>query len=97
MLCVLLAQWRGAAGALLALGMFMFAWPGRAQPVAGGQGFKFADYYDPPNKPNEISAGGRPGAAPAGRAVSWSPNAKYRTFRETGEGEMNVEAPQCTL
>ena len=84
-----------AALVVLALGLVMFAWPGRSQPVVGGQGIKFTDYFDAPHETQlksllECSQAQR---LPDGRYLIT--NAKYRTYRVTGEGEMNVEAPQC--
>jgi lipopolysaccharide export system protein LptA len=84
-----------AALVVLALGLVMFARLGRSQPVVGGQGIKFTEYYDPPHETQlksllECSQAQR---QPDGRYLVT--NAKYRTFRVTGEGEMTVEAPQC--
>ena len=39
-----------AALVMLALGLVMIAWPGRSQPVVGGQGFKFTEYYEAPHE-----------------------------------------------
>jgi len=93
---VLLAQWRGSLlAAVLTLGMLMFESPGQAQPVAGGQGLKFTEYYPPEHTQLksmlECSQAQR---QPDGRYLIT--NAKYRSFRLTGEGELNVEAPLCT-
>jgi lipopolysaccharide export system protein LptA len=82
--------------AMLALGLGMLPWLGRAQPVVGGQGFKFTEYYDPPHgaQLKSLLACVRAQRQPDGRFLIT--DAKYRTFRATGEGELNVEAPQCT-
>jgi lipopolysaccharide export system protein LptA len=80
---------------VLALGLVMFAWPGRTQPVVGGQGFKFTEYYDPPHETQlkSLLEGARAQRLPDGRIQV--ADAKYRTYRVTGEGEMTVEAPEC--
>jgi lipopolysaccharide export system protein LptA len=80
---------------VLALGLVMFAWLGRSQPVVGGQGFKFTEYYDPPHETQlkSLLEGARAQRLPDGRIQVT--DAKYRTYRVTGEGEMTVEAPEC--
>ena len=89
------ACWRVALTAL-ALALGSIPQPGRAQPVVTGQGFKFTEYYDAPHE-TQLKAmleGAKAERQPDGRVRLT--DAKYRTFRETGEGEMAVEAPQCT-
>ena len=80
---------------MLALGLALFPWPGRAQPVVGGQGFKFAEYYDPPHESQmkSLLEGARAQRQPDGRIQVTE--AKWRTFRENGAGELAVEAPEC--
>lgn len=73
----------------------MFARLGHSQPVVGGQGFKFTEYFGSPHETQlmsllECSQAQR---RPDGRYLIT--NAKYQTYRVTGEGEMTVEAPQC--
>ena len=82
--------------ALLALGWALALRPGQAQPVVGGQGLKFTEYYEAPHNTQLKSVLECSGAQrqPDGRYLIT--NAKYRTFRLTGQGELNVEAPQCT-
>ena len=84
-----------AALVVLALGLVMFAGLGRSQPVVGGQGFKFTEYYDPPHETQlkSLLEGARAQRLPDGRIQVT--DAKYRTYRVTGEGEMTVEAPEC--
>jgi lipopolysaccharide export system protein LptA len=84
-----------AALVVLALGLVMFARVGRSQPVVGGQGYKFTEYYDPPHETQlkMLLEGARAQRLPDGRIqVS---DAKYRTYSPTGQGEMTVEAPEC--
>jgi lipopolysaccharide export system protein LptA len=80
---------------VVVLGLVMIAWPGRSQPAVGGQGFKFTEYYDPPHATQlkALLEGARPQRQPDGKIQVT--DAKYRTYRVTGEGEMTVEAPQC--
>jgi lipopolysaccharide transport protein LptA len=93
------SRYRGLSSVVpvvLALGLALSLRPGRAQPVVGGQGLKFTEYYDPPHETQlksvlECSQAQR---QPDGRYLITA--AKYRTFRVTGEGELAVEAPQCT-
>ncbi len=84
-----------AALVLLAVGLVMSAPSGRSQSVAGGQGFKFTEYYEPPHETQLkwLLEGDQVQPLPD-RRVRVN-NAKYRTYRVSGEGEMNVEAPQC--
>jgi lipopolysaccharide export system protein LptA len=79
----------------LALGLAMLPWPGRAQPVVGGKGFKVPEYYDAPHETQmksmlECAQAER---QPDGRWLVTE--AKWRTFRVTGEGELAAKAPQC--
>ena len=84
----------GVAMTLLALGLVTPAWRSLAQPVVGGQRFKFAEYYDPPHETQmkSLLEGARAQRQPDGRILGT--DVKYRTFQVTGEGEMIVEAPQ---
>ncbi len=61
----------------------------------GGQGLKFTEYHEAPRETQMkwILEGAKAQRQPDGRYLITE--AKYRTFRETGEGEMSVEAPQC--
>jgi lipopolysaccharide export system protein LptA len=80
---------------VLALGLALFPPLGRAQPVVSGQGLKFSEYYDPPHETQMkwLLEGARAERQPDGRFLVTQ--AKWRTFRVNGEGELNVEAPQC--
>jgi len=79
---------------LLALGLLMFASPGHSQPGAGGQVSKYTQYYDAPNETQlNLLLEGIGQLLPDGRVQV--NNAKCRTFRRNGEGEMNVETPFC--
>jgi lipopolysaccharide export system protein LptA len=82
--------------ALPALVLGISVWLGRAQPVVSGQGFKFAEYYEPPHdtQMKSLLEGAKAQRQPDGRYLVTE--AKYRTFRETGEGELVVAAPECT-
>jgi lipopolysaccharide export system protein LptA len=79
----------------VALGLAMFARIGHAQPVVSGQGFKFAEYYDAPHETQmkALLEGVQAQRLPDGRVLVTQ--AKRKTFRETGEGEFVVEAPEC--
>ena len=79
----------------LALALVLFPVLGRAQPVVSVQGFKVPEYYDPPHETQMKSMleGARAERQPDGRYMVTE--AKWRTFRVTGEGELTVEAPQC--
>jgi len=68
---------------------------GESQPVVGGKGFKFSEYYAAPYETQmrwlmECSQAQR---QPDKRILVTQ--AKYQTFRATGEGELVVEAPEC--
>ena len=79
----------------LALGLVIWPGPGRAQPVVGGQGFKFTEYYEPPNETQLkwLLECARAQRQPDGRFLIT--DTKYQTFREKGAGELTVQAPQC--
>ena len=85
----------GAALAGLTFGLVLLPGTGRTQPVVGGQGFKFTEYYDAPHETQlkwQLEAA-RAQRQPDGRFLIT--DAKYQTFREKGEGELTVQAPQC--
>ena len=42
--------WVRVALAMLTCCLAVSAWAGDTQPVVGGQGFKFYEYYDAPNE-----------------------------------------------
>ena len=80
---------------LVALGFVCSAKLGRSQPVGSGQGFKFTEYYDAPHETQlkSMLEATRAKRLPDGKVQA--EDAKYRTYRVSGEGEMTVEAPQC--
>jgi lipopolysaccharide transport protein LptA len=83
-----------AALVVAALGLVLFTWPARTQPVVGGRGFKFTEYYPPQEtKLKSLLEGARAQRQPDGRFLIT--DAKCQTFRENGEGELIVQAPQC--
>lgn len=88
-------SWRNA-GIGLVLCAALVAGLVRGQKVGSGKGIKFSDYYDPPHETQMkwLLEGGS--ARPQGgeRIVAVT-QAKVQTWRESGEGEMVVEAPQC--
>ncbi|HOX56161.1 MAG TPA: LptA/OstA family protein [Candidatus Paceibacterota bacterium] len=85
----------GAALAMLALGLAINARPAHAQPVVGGQGFKFADYHEAPHD-TQMKALIEGAQAQQQADKRWLvTKAKYQTFSPTGEGELVVEAPEC--
>ena len=78
----------------------MFALPGHTQPVRpgqglkSGQGIKFTEYY--PTRQTQLKSVlecARAQPQPNGRYLVT--DAKWRSFRENGEGEMTVAAPEC--
>ena len=84
----------------IALGLVMFTLPGHTQPVGpgqglkSGQGIKFTEYY--PTRQTQLKSVlecARAQPQPNGRYLVT--DAKWRSFRENGEGEMTVAAPEC--
>jgi lipopolysaccharide export system protein LptA len=65
------------------------------QPVAGGEGFKFSEYYEAPHETQMkwLMECGQAQRQPDGRVQATQ--VKYRTYRATGEGDLLVEAPEC--
>src|SRR6266568_229159 len=66
-----------------------------AQRVGELKGFKVGDPHDPPHQSQMrwLLEGATAQPQPGGRALLT--DAKLQTFRETGEGQMVVETPQC--
>jgi lipopolysaccharide export system protein LptA len=95
-LCRVAARnWRQAAIGFL-LWLVLLAGLGRAQKVGSGTGIKFSDYYDPPHSTQMKWLLEGASAVPLAGGRSFRVNeAKAQTFRESGEGELVVEAPQC--
>lgn len=83
------------APVVVALGLAIIAQPGWAQPVISGQSLKFTEYYDAPHETQmkSLLEGDRAQRLPDGRIQVTG--AKRRTFRENGESEFTVEAPEC--
>jgi lipopolysaccharide export system protein LptA len=80
---------------VLALGLALFPLLGHAQPIGTVLGFKIPEYYPPPHdtQMKSMLEGARAERQPDGRYLVTE--AKWRTFRVTGEGELAVAAPQC--
>ena len=80
---------------VLAPGLGLFPWLGRAQPITVTGGFKSAEYYPAPNETQmkSLLEGASVQPQPDGRVLVTE--AKYRTFRTNSEVELSVEAPQC--
>ncbi|MCX6922101.1 MAG: hypothetical protein NT154_02605 [Verrucomicrobia bacterium] len=79
---------------VLAQGLGIFPWLGHAQPVVGGKGFKYTEYYT--NKPTQLKfllEGARGQRLPDGRIQV--DDAKYQSYHVTSEGELVVQAPRC--
>ena len=75
--------------------LVLVPWAARAQPVVGGKGFKFPEYYDAPHETQMkwLLECAQAKLQPDGR---WRvTNAKWRTFRVNGDGELVAEAPEC--
>jgi lipopolysaccharide transport protein LptA len=87
--------WRNA-GVGLVLCLALFAGLARAQKVGSGKGIKFSDYYDAPYEKQMkwLMEGASAVPVAGGRSVQIT-EAKAQTFRNTGEGELIVEAPHC--
>jgi lipopolysaccharide export system protein LptA len=68
----------------------------RAQNVGEGRGFKFAEYYDPPHatQMKTLVEGDKAQPLNGGKTLSVT-KAKVQTFRETGERDLTLEAPEC--
>jgi lipopolysaccharide transport protein LptA len=83
-----------AAGCLtLVLGL---ATSSPAQRLVEGKGFKFAEYFDPPHETQMKSLlEGSRGVPRANNRAFLISDAKVQSFRENGEGELIVEAPEC--
>jgi lipopolysaccharide export system protein LptA len=82
---------------VLALGVLLSAGPARGQRVLEGKGFKFAEYFDPPHETQmkSLLEGAKGQPLPEGRIQITG--AKRQSFRENGEPEMTVEAPECVF
>jgi lipopolysaccharide transport protein LptA len=97
-----MARWRtydcrrdGVVGLMLCLAMAAGLVHG--QKLGSGKGIKFADYYEAPHETQMKwlleGASAVPLAGGRGFLVT---EPKVQTYRDNGEGEMIVEAPQCT-
>jgi lipopolysaccharide export system protein LptA len=87
--------WRDATVGLLVC-LALLTGLAYAQKVGSGKGIKFSDYYDPPHETQMkwLLEGASAVPMAGGRSVQIT-EAKAQTFRETGEGELVVETPQC--
>lgn len=83
------------AVAALAAGLALLARPVRAQPVVRGEVLKLAEYHDAPHETQmkSLLEGDRAQRLPDGRIQVT--RARRQTFRENGESEFTVEAPEC--
>lgn len=88
-------SWSRFVLAALTLGLTLSPSIGRAQPAVSGQGFKFTEYFPAPHETQMkwMLEGAKAERQPDGRILGTE--VKYLTFRETGGGEMTVQAPQC--
>ena len=80
----------------LALGLILFASPGHTQPVGvgPGQGLKFTEYYSSrPTQLKSVLECAR--AQPQPKGLYLVTDAKWRNYRENGEGGMTAAAPEC--
>ena len=82
---------------VLALGVLLFAGPAHGQRVVEGKGFKFTEYFDPPHETQmkSLLEGEKGLPLPGGRIQITG--GKRQSFRENGELEMAVEAPECVF
>jgi len=83
--------------ALVVIGLVTPAALLHGQKVVEGKGFKFAEYYDPPHETQmkSLLEGAKAVPQPGGRIFQIT-DARLQTFRVTGEGELVVEAPECS-
>ncbi len=80
---------------VLVSGLLLVAGLAHGQRVLEGKGFKFAEYFDPPHETQmkSLLEGAKAQPQPGGRILI--AGVKRQTFRENGEPEMAVEAPEC--
>jgi lipopolysaccharide transport protein LptA len=73
-----------------------FAGLALAQRLGSGKGIKFSDYYEPPHEKQMkwLLEGGSARPEAGGRIIPIT-EVKVQTWRENGEGEMVIEAPEC--
>lgn len=83
------------ARVLLVLGLALFPWAGRAQPIQVKGGFKSTEYYDPPNETQMKSMLEGAGAEPLPEGRIQVTKAIYWRFLTNGEVQLSVQAPQC--
>ena len=78
----------------MALGAFALL---HAQPVSFGKGtnVKYRDFYDPPNQSKLRAVVQGSEAVPEGRSRVRMKNLHIESFRENGEMESIVDAPDC--
>jgi lipopolysaccharide export system protein LptA len=86
--------WRGL-GYLLAAATAFLAWSASAQKGFEAQGFQAADFYGPPHETQMKSFLKGAQARPLDNGLLLVVQAVLETFRETGERELMVQAPEC--
>jgi lipopolysaccharide export system protein LptA len=82
-------------GQLLAITVLFLAGSSRAQKGFEAQGFQAADYYGPPHETQMKSFLQGAQARPLDNGLLLLIEALLKTFRETGEHELTVRAPEC--
>lgn len=84
-------------GMLAFAGLALLSLFARAQPVSFGKGtnVKFRDYYDPPNQSQMRAFVQGSEAVPEGKSRVRMKNLHIESFRENGEAEGIVDAPDC--
>ena len=82
-------------GQLLAITLLLFAGSSHAQKGFEAQGFQAADYYGSPHETQMKSFLKGAQARPLDNGLLLLIDALLKTFRETGEHELTVRAPEC--
>src|SRR6516165_3858418 len=82
-------------GQLLAITLLLFAGSSHAQKGFEAQGFQAADYYGSPHETQMKSFLKGAQARPLDNGLLLLIEALLKTFRETGEHELTVRAPEC--
>jgi len=82
-------------GRLLAVTLLFLAGSSRAQKGFEAQGFQAADYFDAPHEIQMKSFLKGAQARPLDNGILFLVDAVLETYRETGERELTVRAPEC--
>src|SRR5215472_17343821 len=82
-------------GRLLAVTLLFLAGSSRAQKGFESQGFQAADYFDAPHEIQMKSFLKGAQARPLDNGILFLADAVLETYRETGERELTVRAPEC--